>query len=336
MTGEPESSEVMVLLSAWNGERYIAEQIESIRAQSFRNWQLVVRDDDSTDDTVAIVRKIAAGDPRISLIEDSKGNLGPWASFGSLLFHAYDLGAQYVFLSDQDDVWLPDKMERQLSLIRAAETSGDASQPLLVHSDLQVVDAELRPIHQSFSEYERTSYDADDPLRTLLIHNAVVGCTIAVNRQLLEFALPLPLGSLHDWWLSLCTAATGKILRTSTPTVRYRHHDSNVVGAAPRHDFARELVSRPLVWTSNAFRSFGRGVEQAQRLRDRMRSKGFTADARFERVERYCDAFADNRSLASRLRAYRLSGARPQRVVSRVILYGLLAVFPRAQSMLER
>lgn len=326
----------MVLLSAWNGERYIAEQIESIRSQTFTEWKLIVRDDDSTDDTVAIVRKSAARDARITLIEDSKGNLGPWASFGSLLFYAYDHDAKYAFLSDQDDVWLPDKMARQLSLIRAAETSGDGGQPLLVHSDLEVVDAELRPIHQSFSEYERSSYNGDDPLRTLLIHNAVVGCTILVNRQLLEFALPLPPGSLHDWWLSLCAAAIGRILRTSAPTVRYRHHESNVVGAAPRHDFARELVRRPIVWTSNAFRSFGKGVEQAQRLRDRMRSRGFTANARFERVECYCDAFAGNRTLASRLRAYRLSGARPQRVVSRVILYGLLAVFPRAQSMPER
>lgn len=325
-----------MLLSAWNGERYIAEQIESICAQTFRDWKLIVRDDDSTDGTVAIVRKIASGDARISLVEDSKGNLGPWASFGSLLFYAYNHGAQYVFLSDQDDVWLPDKMERQLSLIRPPGASAAISGSLLVHSDLEVVDAELRPIHRSFSEYKRTSYYADDPLRTLLIHNAVVGCTIVVNRELLEFALPLPPGSLHDWWLSLCAAATGRILRASSPTVRYRHHDSNVVGAAPRHDFARDLLRHPLDWVRNSFRSFGRGVEQAQRLRDRMRSKGFAQDARLARVERYCDAFGDNSSLMSRLRAYRSSGAQPQRVVSRVILYGLLAVFPRTRSLLER
>ena len=202
---EARQGEVIVLLSAYNGARYIARQIESIRAQSFRDWKLLIRDDCSADDTVEIVRRFCATDPRISLIEDSTSNIGPWASFGRLLSQAYDEGAEYTFLSDQDDVWLEDKMEQQLSLLRAAASK----RPLLVHSDLILVDENLQRLHASFSEFQRTSYDNADPLGTLLIHNAVVGCTIAMNRPLLELALPLPPHTLHDW-CTACAAAEGR------------------------------------------------------------------------------------------------------------------------------
>jgi glycosyltransferase involved in cell wall biosynthesis len=335
MSGGQRSPEVMVVLSAYNGARHIAEQIDSIRGQSFREWKLVVRDDGSSDGTIGIVKDFVARDARISLIEDSGTKRGPWASFGKLLAHAYDHGAEHVFLSDQDDVWLPGKMEQQLSLLTAEAARRGARHPLLVHSDLEVVDEALRLIHPSFSEFQRMSYNKTDPLRTLLIHNAVVGCSVAINRPLLEFALPIPSGSPHDWWLALCAAATGGILRTAAPTVLYRQHTANVVGAVPRHAFVRELMRHPLSYTASAFRTFNVGVEQARHLRDRMRLEGFGDKTVLARVDRYCDAFAEDGTLTARLRALRESRARPQRAVSRIILYGLAAAFPKARSSLK-
>jgi rhamnosyltransferase len=327
---EARQGEVIVLLSAYNGARYIARQIESIRAQSFRDWRLLIRDDSSADDTVGIVRRFCATDPRISLLEDSTSNIGPWASFGRLLSRAYDEGAEYSLLSDQDDVWLEDKMEQQLSLLRASASK----RPLLVHSDLILVDENLRRLHASFSEFQRTSYDNADPLGTLLIHNAVVGCTIAMNRPLLELALPIPDGTLHDWWLAACAAAAGTIQRAAHPTVLYRQHSSNVIGVEHRHVFLRDLARHPVAYTAKTFRSFNSGVEQARELRDRIRSRpGIDHDV-VRRVERYCDAFADGGSMMGRLRALKASRPRPRRATSKIILRALAAIYPFASKHL--
>jgi glycosyltransferase involved in cell wall biosynthesis len=327
---EARQGEVIVLLSAYNGARYIARQIESIRAQSFRDWKLFIRDDCSADDTVEIVRRFCAADPRISLIEDSTSNIGPWASFGWLLSQAYDEGAEYAFLSDQDDVWLEDKMEQQLSFLRAAASK----RPLLVHSDLILVDENLQRLHASFSEFQRTSYDSADPLGTLLIHNAVVGCTIAMNRPLLELALPLPAGTLHDWWLAACAAAGGTIQRAPHPTVLYRQHSSNVVGVEHRHVFLRDLALHPVAYTARTFRSFDTGVAQARELRDRIRSRPGIDHGVVRRVERYCDAFAEGGSMMGRLRALRASRPRPRRTTSKLILRALAAAYPFASKHL--
>ncbi len=223
---------VIVVLSAYNGERHIAEQIESIRAQRFAGWSLIVRDDGSTDNTAGIVESFAKRDPRISLVSDKRGNIGPWASFGELLAIAHERGAEYVFLADQDDVWDSVKMAEQWALMTVHEKINGTDRPVLVHSDLKVVDEDLREIHSSFRDFQRSSYDSSDPLRTLLIHNAVAGCTIGVNRALLDFALPLPAGAWHDWWLALSAAATGVIDSTRAPAVLYRQHSHNVVGGA--------------------------------------------------------------------------------------------------------
>lgn len=330
------SGQVTVVLSAYNGGRYIAEQIESIRGQSLTGWNLVVRDDGSRDDTVNVVKGLIARDPRISLMDDAHGNLGPWASFGKLLSHACDRGADYVFISDQDDVWLPTKMEQQLNLLRETARSGGGETPALVHSDLEVVDGDLRPLHPSFSAFQRMSYSTKDPLRTLLIHNAIAGCTVALNRPLLEAALPLPAGCLHDWWVALCAAGWGTIRCTPAATVRYRQHASNVIGAGSRHAFLGTLVRHPLAYTASSFREFGIGVEQAVSLRDRMRSLGVADAARLKRVEHYCNAFSEDQPWFARLRALRKSGARPQRVVSRVLMQAIVAAYPTVSTLLKR
>lgn len=311
------------MLSAYNGAHHIAEQIESIRAQSFTDWKLIVRDDESTDNTVDVVKSLAVRDDRIQLVTDTKGNIGPWASFGELLAIAHARAADYVFLSDQDDVWRPDKMERQMLLLRSLE-----DEPGLIHSDLEVVDEDLHEIHPSFREFQRSSYDTSDPLRTLLIHNAVVGCTIGVNRPLLDFALPIPAGAWHDWWLALSAAATGSIKSTQDSTVLYRQHSHNVVGGAvsPRRGFLGSLATHPIDYTRESLRAFNDGLTHATELLARMQLRG-ADDLRLRRVESYCSAF-ESRSIAGRLRAYRESHARPQRTTSRAVMLGLVAAFP--------
>ena len=326
--GDKIGAQVIVVLSAYNGSRHIAEQIESIRAQSLTEWKLIVRDDGSTDNTIEIVKSFAARDPRISLVSDALGNIGPWASFAELLKIARDSRADYVFVSDQDDVWLPDKIETQLPLLERRR-----EQPALVHSDLKVVDENLKEIHSSFKEFQRASYDANDPLRTLLIHNAVVGCTIGVNRALLDFGLPIPDGVWHDWWLALCAALTGSIESTRAPSVLYRQHAHNVVGGAepPRRSFLSSLATHPFAYTRQSLRAFNDGLIHATRLRARMKERG-AGGAAAKRVDDYCDAF-ESPGIVKRLRAYRTSEARPQRMVSRAVMLGIVAAFPAIKAL---
>jgi glycosyltransferase involved in cell wall biosynthesis len=325
------NAETLILLSAFNGEKYIAAQIESILAQSVSDWRLLIRDDGSRDATQEIVKRFVEHDSRVTLASDDGANVGPWESFGRLLAHAKrDRDARYVFLSDQDDVWIPEKLDKQLKLLTSNDgRDGERKRPRLVHSDLIVVSEDLYPLHQSFSDFQRMYYDVHDPLGTLLIHNAAVGCTIGMNRELLELAVPLPPRVLHDWWLALCAAATGTVFRTARPTVLYRQHSSNVVGTGNRHAFLLEAARNPLRYTSTALQAFNIGVEQAKQLRERLRDHS-EHSAVLIRVEKYCDAFSSSLSSVERIRALAESRPRPHRLTSKIILRALAAFYPFA------
>jgi glycosyltransferase involved in cell wall biosynthesis len=321
-------SAVVILLSSYNGARYIDDQIESIRAQTFREWKLLVRDDGSSDETESIVMKHEAVDERIELVNDNLGNLGPWASFGALLSMATMTGAAYVFLSDQDDVWLPAKIANQLAALKGVEELYGRDHPVLVHSDLEVVDDELAAIHSSFREFQGISHSSDDPLGTLLIHNAVVGCTVAINRALLAIAVPIPTASQHDWWLSLCAAATGTVLSSGERTVKYRQHESNAVGAPGRRGFVSRLLRHPFAFISESLAAFDVGVKQSGELAARISQGTPGRKSTQRRPAYYAEAFGPQ-PLRARIRSLRESGATPRRALSRLLLLGIVAVLPR-------
>src|SRR5215213_7818397 len=131
---------LVIVLSSRDGACFISEQLQSIRRQTLAEWTLLVRDDGSTDQTLAILDSLAATEPRLRLIRDELGSLGPAKSFGVLLQHALNSRASYTALADQDDVWDSDKLERQLNVLRSREAVVGKAVPLLVHSDLRVVD----------------------------------------------------------------------------------------------------------------------------------------------------------------------------------------------------
>lgn len=231
MTLSPQSSAVFVVLATYNGARYVNDQIESIRRQSYPDWTLLIRDDQSTDATGQLIGQLAAADKRIQVLDDGGPRLGAAQNFGRLLQEAYDRGARYVFAADQDDVWRPDKLHKQLARMWEVESAESEPSPQLVYSDLRVVDEHLQVVDPSFLRCSRLPLETAEPWKTLIGRSFVLGCACLVNRPLLEFALPLPPEAvMHDWWLALCASAVGRISPVAEPLVFYRRHGANFSG----------------------------------------------------------------------------------------------------------
>jgi len=300
---------ICILLGAYNGSDHIKAQLDSILAQHHVNWELLIRDDGSQDNSRTILEKYAARDPRISLVKDNLGNKGALGNFSLLMEKAVHGSGDYFAFSDQDDIWCPEKLSAQLGLMCKAEAN-DKKTPVLVHSDMEVVNASLGSISSSFMKYQGIRHKGSDPLKVLLIQNFVTGCTVLVNRKLLEIALPVPSEALmHDWWLGLCAAAFGQVRFIDKPLVRYRQHANNVVGAKSVFQFLNPSNAH---W-GNAWLSgknhLTQSVFQAQSLILRI-LKHDPANQHLPMVKTYSSLL--NRSPVSRLATLNRHGIRPQ------------------------
>jgi glycosyltransferase involved in cell wall biosynthesis len=229
VTAKSSSAWVDVLLATYNGGRHVAEQIESILGQDYTHSRIVVRDDGSSDGTMAIIRKFVRQYPeKIRLLDDSVGNVG---SAGNFLRLIESSDADYAMLSDQDDVWLPNKISMTMEAMRENEEKYGQSTPILIHTDLRVTDVNLSVISDSFWKYQKISPDCD-AINRLLVQNVVTGCTVMINRSLISLVRPASSGMIeHDWWLALIAASFGKIAYVPKPTILYRQHGMNIVGA---------------------------------------------------------------------------------------------------------
>ncbi|HET8669089.1 MAG TPA: glycosyltransferase family 2 protein [Candidatus Saccharimonadales bacterium] len=286
-----EARKICILLAAYNGEKYLSEQIKSIQGQTISNWTLLIRDDGSHDHTRTILEKFAA-DPRIRLLDDKLGRLGATRNFGALMESARSEGAETIFFCDQDDVWLPEKMFRQLQLLHDLESRHGTEMPLLTYSDMEVVDENLRRIHRSFMLYQGQRHEPMNPIYVLLTQNFVAGCTMAINRHLLEFAVPIPEDiTLHDWWLAVCAAACGRIGYIDQPLVRYRQHGTNQVGAVTTPKVVNFLAAAYRKRLSKPQYFALRPIRQAAALSERL--KMLKVDCSFD-VRRVVDALASS------------------------------------------
>lgn len=214
---------VNILMATYNGERFLAEQIESIRQQTFDNWQLLIRDDGSSDATRQIIRDFVAQDNRIRFVNpDTTENMGVINSFHTLLKQEQ---ADFYFFSDQDDVWLPEKLSLCLEIAQAYEPD----RPLLVYTDLSVVDDGLNLLTQSMIRSQ--SHHANTSLRQELTENTVTGGTMMINHALAEKWRQTDGLLMHDWYLALLASGLGQLVYLDLPTELYRQHDANVLGA---------------------------------------------------------------------------------------------------------
>jgi glycosyltransferase involved in cell wall biosynthesis len=224
------NTDYCVLLCSRDGASYIAEQLESIAAQSVPPALVLLFDDGSSDGTLPMALRHRAGLPLRS-VELRKSAPGAAGAFSALLRFARDEAPRipYYFLCDQDDRWRTGKAERLLQLL-----AGASEAPALVHSELLCFGDPAfdgRRLHDKLGHW-RLESSVDAPLTSVSFENVVVGASCAFNRALLEAAVPVPQAAfMHDWWLALVCVATGGTIRyTREVLTEYRVHARSTVG----------------------------------------------------------------------------------------------------------
>lgn len=258
---------VNIVMSTYNGEKYLADQIKSIQSQTFEDWQLLIRDDGSSDNTPSIIRDMAKRDDRIHFINDGQNeNYGVIKSFYHLV--KYD-SADYYFFSDQDDAWLPEKIE--VTLKRAqSETS---AKPLLVYTDLKVVNEDLAVLQESMIKSQ--SHHANTELVQELTENTVTGGTMMINKALADKWQVYDNLLMHDWYLALLAASLGKLVYIDQATQLYRQHDANVLGARTWSKRAKNWL-KPNTLISKYWWLIKSSQNQAEKLLDQDMSESST------------------------------------------------------------
>ena len=214
-----------ILLSVYNGEKYLSQQLESILQQNHQNWQLIIRDDGSKDGSVRLINKFIKENPgKTKLVQDQFGNIGYSASFTELLKHST---AAYIMFCDQDDIWYPDKVSELLSEIRLEEQR-DPFKPILVFSDMEVVNVELKAIDTLKKQFRLKQNISP---QSFFLRNYAPGCNMIFNKILLEKALKTNnIIGYFDYWLALVCCVIGKVIYVDRPLMKYRLHENNAIG----------------------------------------------------------------------------------------------------------
>lgn len=221
---------ITILLATYNSELYIRELLNSLLVQTYDDWNLVVRDDCSSDNTIPIILEYIAKYPeKISILDNEGKKLLAYRNFYELLSR---VESDYYMYCDHDDVWLPNKIELSIKRMKDVEKDGV---PVVVHTDMKVVDQNLNTISESFWEYSRLLPEHTE-FKELVLCNSVNGCTMLFNRRARDLALPhVNHATMHDMLVTQSVAANGGVISPIyTATVLYRQHFDNVVGARSR------------------------------------------------------------------------------------------------------
>lgn len=259
--GESMKEQIDILLATYNGEKYLKEQIDSILNQTYQNIRLIISDDGSQDRTREILKQYEEKDKRVTVYYQ-KENLGCIKNFEFLLKKVEN---DIYMLSDQDDVWMPEKIEKTYEKLEKEKAD-------LVFTDLEVVDSELQTIYSSFNDFMKLSRKIHKYINTDKInylYNCVTGCTILARKKWMDKILPLPTNSkyvLHDHWIGLIISLEGKLAYLPEKYIKYRQHEDNEVGTEKiSHQFKKLEQVREL-FIQVKLGVFGTYVEQQEKF----------------------------------------------------------------------
>lgn len=219
---------ITIALTTCNGASFLRAQLDSIFSQTGVRTEVVVCDDASTDDTLTILREYASQYPLTYFSNPAR--LGVVKNFQRAMQLCH---GDYVALADQDDVWLPDKLQLSLQALQQAEAEA-AGMPVAVVTDLKVVDADLHELHASFWAAQGLFPFESTTVEHLVARNFVTGCTLLMNRRAVDLVLPFPdQVVMHDWWIGLKIKRFGRLVPVARQTILYRQHGRNEVGFVP-------------------------------------------------------------------------------------------------------
>ncbi|WP_051437806.1 glycosyltransferase family 2 protein [Eubacterium xylanophilum] len=261
-------SKVHVVVPTYNGERYLKALLDSVIANDYNDFDIEICDDCSTDGTVAIAEEYVREYDNITLHKNKK-NLGYTKNFLSAIKRSE---SPYIMLCDQDDIWHKNKIRVTAERMKKVEKKWP-DQPVLVFTDAMNYDSDSKMELGSF--FRNSHMDPrDSGLAKLLMENKVIGCTVMINRQVLDYLDVIPEGiKVHDWWLALICRCFGKISYIDNMTLHYRQHSGNMIGGA---SFGAYFVNRlvNIVKQRNAIRANVRQGKAFYNLfKDRLRDK---------------------------------------------------------------
>ncbi len=230
---------IEILMGTFNGSSFLKEQIDSILAQTNSNWILTIRDDGSTDNTIDIINEYVEEYPdKIKLLKD---NIATGSAKNNFIKLIKQVDEEYIMFCDQDDIWLPNKIELTYAKMLELEVECGKDLPLLIHTDLIVVDEKMDLISESFIEY--MNLPIEKRINDLIIQNSVTGCTMMVNKIMIDILKKLDETApilMHDHIAGIIALSYGKIYFLKDATMKYRQHALNSVGA----DKLRSIKSR--------------------------------------------------------------------------------------------
>lgn len=273
----------LILMTSYNGEKYIGKQIESIINQTFKNWNLIIRDDGSTDKTIDIIEEYIASNDRISLLRNLSDRHGAYLNFFTLIQHAksekeYD----YYFFADQDDIWLEDKLEK---MITCGEMHKDI--PLLVYGDMQVIDGNDDLVYSSIDDV--MGIGEISGMSLFFTHGFLWGCDVMVNHLLFELVPVFPLTDVHidimshDNYFGKFAYIVGKIIYLPEPCIQHRRHGDNETGSYSMWLSPIKIFKRFFLETDNLAQTHARVYNQTLQTINQMQVAGYS-DQRLDEI----------------------------------------------------
>lgn len=226
---------VSVAMATYNGEKYIKEQIESILLNLTENDELIISDDDSTDETINIINKYIETDKRIKLFNGPKQ--GVKQNFANAIKNCE---GQYIFLCDQDDIWKENKVEKVL------ETFEKEKCTLVIH-DATVFNSDTKEtIYESFFKHRNSG---EGKIKNIW-KNTYIGCCMAFDSKIVKDILPIPNDiEMHDQWIGIINEKIGKSYFLNEKLINYRRHSDNV--SQMKHYGFMKMIRNRIVFIKN-------------------------------------------------------------------------------------